>query len=138
VRRKDLDRGDLGSVVVWRLGDALLAVEVDVVDQIVSVGPDGRARTRDGDLEVVLPPGVDPEHAPGQAVVVLAGHGPDRSRIAVAAEHVEGVVESGDATALDSPAWLAGLESAHVRSLVQIEGGRVAALLHTAAMTRGP
>lgn len=128
--------GDLGAVVVWCLGDALLAVELGVVDRIVPVGPDGRARTGDGPVEVCTPQGLEPGRPPRYAVLLRGGR--DGSRLAVAAEHVEGVFEPGDATAVDQPEWLAGLDSAHVRSLIRLADQRLAVLLDVAALYEDP
>lgn len=127
-------RADPGPVVVWRLGDALLAVELDAVEAVVSVDTDGRARTRAGLLEITTPPGLDSSGASRHAVVLLRCDGEEEARIALAADEVEGVVEPDDASAVDPPEWLASVESAHLRALVPLADRRVAALLEVAAL----
>jgi chemotaxis signal transduction protein len=127
--------GDAGAVVVWRLGDAVLAVELGAVDRIVPVGPDGRARTHEGSVRVYTPQGIEPARPPRQAVLLHAG--PGGSRLAVAAEHVEGVFDPEDATAIAPPEWLVGLDSTQVRSLIRLVDQRLAVLLDVATLYRG-
>lgn len=112
-------------VVVWRLGEALLAAALDAVAEVAPVGPDGRARTREGSLDLVVPRGLTPAPAAGRAVVLYAGG----RRVAVPAEEVEGVrhCRPGDVEA--PPSWLGALAAPAVRALVRVDDRRIAALL---------
>jgi chemotaxis signal transduction protein len=132
-------RPERGSVVVWRLGEALLAVDLDAVDEVVGVEAGGRARARTGLLELVAPPGLTLPTASRQAVVVRGGGG-DRapSRLALAADQVEGVYGADQATTVARPAWLASLDAPHVAGLVQLDDGRLAAALDVGALFGGP
>jgi len=125
-----------GTLVVWRLGDALLAVPLDAVEEVVAVGGDRQARGREVVLDVVDPPGLPPHESPRHAVIIRAV-GTAR-RVALAADQVEGVRDPSDAPALDPPPWLAALASVHTRTLVRLDDRRVAALLDVAALLGDP
>lgn len=121
-------------VVVWRLGDALLAVDVDRVVEIAPVDPDGRARSRLGALTLAVPPGLAAPARPQRAVVLRTSRGP----VGAPADAVEGVHECAPGTVGAPPAWLAGLSEAGVRALVRLDDRRIAALLEPDALVAAP
>jgi chemotaxis signal transduction protein len=124
-----------GPVLLWRLGEALLAVELTAVEEIAGVDAAGRARTRAGDLPIEAPPGLESAARPARAVVLRpAGLG---RRIALAADEVEGVMEPASPGGLPTPDWLGGLGSPHVRALIRVDDVRVAALLDTDPLFSG-
>ncbi len=123
------------SFVVWRLGDALLAVPLDVVDEVAPVDASGQARGRTGSWAVVDPPGLPRSDHPRQAVVVRVTGG--EGRLALAADEVDGVRDAATAAVLDPPPWLAALSSGHTRSLIRLDDRRVAAVLDVAAVQAG-
>lgn len=133
-----MPRVEAGPVVLWRLGDALLAIELMAVEEIAPVDAAGRARSREAELEVAVPPGLAPDQPAAAAVVVRMAGAPEPRRMALAAHAVDGVVEGEQVGGVATPAWLEGLEHAHIRALLRLDDGRVAALLDTDALFRGP
>jgi chemotaxis signal transduction protein len=133
-------RGEQGALVVWRLGDALLAVPLHDVDEVVGVDPAGLARAREGPLELRAPPGLELPAASHQAVVVGGGEAAPGSarpkRMALAADEVEGVYGSDEASSEAPPTWLGEIGSPHLASLVRLQDGRVAAALDVGALFR--
>jgi chemotaxis signal transduction protein len=131
-------------MVVWRLGDALLAVALGAVDEVVGVGADGRARARGGALELHAPPGLDLPAGSRQAVIIASGAGEGvgagspPQRLALAADEVEGVYEAGDVSPLPPPGWLGRLDAPHLTGLIRLQDGRVAAALDPDALSRAP
>jgi hypothetical protein len=119
---------DAVTLVVWRSGDALLAVALAAVEAIAPVGADGQALARAGALELRSPPGLPPPAGARQAVVVRRGAGDARQRVALPADHVEGVLEARGPVR-EPPPWLAGLGAGHLAGLILLEDGRVAATL---------
>ena len=119
--------------VVWRLGEALLAAPLDAVQEVASVTKDGRARTRSGELEPLVPNGLEVPRPSRRAVVLLVG---DRG-VAVAADEVEGVAEVPESMAVAPSEWLGQLDTRHVRAVVRLVDGRLAALLEPDALLSG-
>ena len=117
-------------IVVWRVGEALLAVPLEATVEIAAVGEDRRADGRDGPLDLEPPPGLPlPEGAP-RAVIVRASS----RKVALAAEAIEGVVTVAGHGAEPVPPWLGGLSADHIEAVVRIGDGRVAALLDVDAL----
>jgi hypothetical protein len=117
-------------VVVWRAGEALLAVPLEDTIEIAAVDRDGRAAGRDGPLALEAPPGLPfPDPAPRAVIIRTAGR-----RVALAAESVEGVrTVHGEGTD-PIPAWLGRLSADHIEGMIRIHGDRVAALLDVDAL----
>lgn len=126
-----MPHGEEARAVVWRIGEALLAVPLDVAMEIAAVGADGQARARTGRLEVRTPPGVTaPPYCPHAVVVRTTG-----SPMALAAEAVDGVLAYTERHAVPAPAWLGGLPTDHIAGLIRLNDQRVAALLAVEALT---
>jgi chemotaxis signal transduction protein len=131
-------------MVVWRLGDALLAVALGAVDEVVGVDADGLARARGGALELRAPPGLDLPPGSRHAVVIAsgagegAGPGSPSQRLALAADEVVGVYEAADVSPLPPPDWLGRLDAGHLSGLIRLQDGRVAATLDPDALSRAP
>lgn len=124
--RGDGDPGaDDQQVVVWHVGDAILAVPVETVVEIASVDRDGTVRSRTGTLQPITPPGLDPPASPERAVVLRNASG----SLAMAADHVDGVTTCERGAATPTPEWLRTLPTRHLASLIRLDGDRVAALL---------
>jgi chemotaxis signal transduction protein len=119
---------DADPVIVWLTGNAVLAAPVDDVIEVAELDEHGMAHTRDGSLEPVALPGLNPEAA-RRAVVVRAAEGP----AAIPADRVEGVVGQ-EGPVRSPPEWLAGVTSRHVRGLIRLDDGRIAAVLATEAL----
>lgn len=117
-------------VVVWRVGDALLAAPVDAVVEIAAVDAAGTVRSRVGALDPRTPPGLEPPEAPVRAVVLRAGGG----HLAMAADHVDGVTAWEPGATAPTPDWLRSLPTGHVASLIRLDQDRVAALLAVDAL----
>lgn len=117
------------QLLVWRFAGAVLAAPIERVREVATTGDDGRARTREGEIDLTFPTGLHaPRPAPRAVVVEVAGR-----VIALPADSVEGVVPV-DAGAVEAPpAWVARLEPGHVRGLVRL-GPLVAAVLHLEAL----
>jgi chemotaxis signal transduction protein len=124
--------------VVWTLGEAVLAVALEVVDEVVGVDGEGLARARSGALQLTAPPGLDIPATSRQAVVVRSGEAESPARLALAADQVEGVYDSDHATLVARPGWLGRLHAPHMASLVQLHDGRLAAALDVDALFRSP
>lgn len=112
-------------VVVWRLGDALLAAPLAVAVEVAPVGPDGKARTRTGPLELRTPPGLPAPGRSPRAMVLRVGD----ELVAMAADDVEGVKSYTADRAASLPPWLRALPAGHLAGLVRVDDGRIAALL---------
>lgn len=123
--------GEATRVVVWRVGDALLAVPLDAAIEIAAVAPDGRAATRAGSLELWTPPGLQEVDDCRRAVVVRAGEG----SVAMAAETVEGVKPYTEREAAPTPPWLRSLATPYMAGLIRLDDDRVAALLAVESLT---
>lgn len=124
--------GPAGRVVVWRVGDATLAVPLDDTVEIAPV-VDGRAVTRSGPLSLRTPAGLARPGDPQHAVVVRTGG----DHAAMAADAVEGVHEgAGDRTAA-LPPWLLGVSGEQLAGLIRLDDDRIAALLHARALGPG-
>jgi hypothetical protein len=116
-----------GPIVVWHLRGALLALPLEVVEEIVAVGADGRARGRGGDVEVTAPPGLGSGEGARWGVVLRATRGA-ASRLALGADQVEGVMAGFEEVDVGSE-WLGVLDLRHLKALLRLEDGRLAALL---------
>lgn len=114
-----------GQVLVWRLGDALLAAPLEAVVEVATVGADGRATSRAGPVDLTVPPGVRSSTVTERAVVVRARG----IMLALAADDVEGVMPCTLRDSAATPPWLRSLPTTHLTGLVRLDGGRVAALL---------
>lgn len=115
-------------VIVWLTGEAVLAAPVDAVLEVAELDEHGMAHTRDGSLEPMVFPGLDAA-ACRRAVVVRAADGP----AAIPANRVEGVVGQ-QGPVRSPPEWLAGVAGRHVRGLIRLDDGRIAAVLATEAL----
>lgn len=125
--------GEAARVVVWRVGDALLAVPLAAAVEIAAVASDGKAVSRAGRLEIRTPPGIPHVSRCPRAVVVRAGP-TGGELVALAAEAVEGVKAYAEKDAAVTPEWLRGLSMAHVAGLIRVDDRRVAALLAVDAL----
>ncbi len=115
-------------MVVWQSGEALLALDLDTVEEVVKVEPSAdRAVCRAGELELASLPGMPPSPRTRRAVIVRSSSG--ARRMALGAEQVEGVFRYDSSGSLAPPAWLESLELAHLSNLVRLEDGRLAAVL---------
>lgn len=134
---------DPPTVVVWRYDGALLAVPLAAVEEIVSIDGQGRAVARGGALQIVAPPGLGMGAPTRRAVVVRPERASDadevgeEERVALAAEEVEGVVEAPVRLDVGSE-WLGGLDLGHLRGLLRLDAGRLAALLDVDSLFPGP
>lgn len=118
------DRTGPLQVVVWRLGDALLAAPVALVDEVTPLDREGRARCRTGPLALTPIPALEPGTPARNAVVVQRGG----RRFALPASTVEGVrTVAGDAH--EAPAWLGRRARRRVTGILMLEDDRLAALL---------
>jgi hypothetical protein len=136
-------------IVVWHLRGATLALPLEAVEEIVAVGDDGRARGRAGVLEVVAPPGLEEGEGVRWAVVVRGGRptarggkrtadgGEGGGGVALGADLVEGVVVGGVEVDVRSE-WLGGLDLGHLKALLRLEDGRLAALLDLESLFAEP
>jgi hypothetical protein len=136
-------------VVVWHLRGATLALPLEAVEEIVAVGDDGRARGRAGVLEVVAPPGLEEGEGVRWAVVVRGGRptarggkrtadgGEGGGGVALGADLVEGVVVGGVEVDVRSE-WLGGLDLGHLKALLRLDDGRLAALLDLESLFAEP
>lgn len=113
---------DERSAVVWRLGDALLAVDVDDVVEIAPAA-DG-AESRLGTIGFHQIPGLASRQA-GRAVVVRRGDEP----LALPADAVEGVTTYDPAENASTPDWLRDVPAVHLAGLIRLPDRRLAALL---------
>lgn len=123
--RGDWEPPDRDRVIVWRVGDALLAAPLARTAEIAAVDPDGRAMSRSGPLELQAPPGLPLPRRPHRAVVLRAGE----TAVAMAADEVEGVRSYTDRQATATPAWLDSLRTDHLAALILLDDQRIAALL---------
>jgi hypothetical protein len=136
-------------IVVWHLRGATLALPLEEVEEIVAVGDDRRARGRAGVLEVVAPPGLGDGEGVRWAVVVrggrltarggkrTAGGGGGGGGVALGADLVEGVMVGGVEVDVRSE-WLGGLDLGHLKALLRLEDGRLAALLDLESLFAEP
>jgi hypothetical protein len=125
-----------GPIVVWHLRGALLALPLDAVEEIVAIGEDGRARGRAGELEVTAPPGLGSEEGARWGVVLRAPRRAARG-VALGADQVEGVMAGGDEVD-GGLEWLGVLDLRHLKALLRLEDGRLAALLDLDSLFTGP
>jgi len=116
---------DPARALVWRSGDALLAVPVDAVLEVTDTDDEGRARSRRGPVPLSAVPGLQPAGHARRAVVVRSGG----TTLALAADEVEGVREYTVRESAPTPPWLGTLPTGHLAGLVRLDEGRVAALL---------
>jgi hypothetical protein len=136
-------------IVVWHLRGATLALPLEEVEEIVAVGYDGRARGRAGVLEVVAPPGLEEGESVRWAVVVrggratakggkrTAGGGGGGGGVALGADLVEGVMVGGVEVDLRSE-WLGELDLGHLKAVLRLDDGRLAALLDLQSLFAEP
>jgi hypothetical protein len=127
----------------------MLALPLEAVEEIVAVGDDGRARGRAGVLKVVAPPGLGDGEGVRWAVVVrggrltarggkrTAGGGAGGGGVALGADLVEGVMVGGVEVDVRSE-WLGGLDLGHLKALLRLEDGRLAALLDLESLFAEP
>ena len=126
-------------VLVWRRGEALLAVEVDSVLEIARTdAPAGTAddepvRTRGGVAPVLNLPGLPRERA-ARAVILTT----DAGLVALPADAVEGIRAMTADRFASAPEWLQALAPDHVRGIVTLDDDRLAALLAVDALRPGP
>lgn len=125
-----------GPLVVWSLGDALLAVPVAAVEEVVPVDDTGRVHARAGELDLAPASLLRVVSRPSHAVVVRAAAEAGERRLALPADRVEGVLGADRAAGIPAPGWLDGIEAPHIASLVRLDTGRVAALLDVAELFR--
>lgn len=126
-----MPRAEPDHVVVWRVGDVLLAVALDDVMEVAAVGDGRTASARGGALTLTAIRGLDTRAEPAhRAIVVRTSRGPR----AVAATEVEGVFESPDIGVHATPRWLEGVETGPVKALVRVDDQRTAALLDVEAI----
>lgn len=123
--------GNEDRVVVWRVGDALLAAPLADTAEIAAVSRDGRALSRSGRLELRTPPGLSPPARPRRAVVLRAG----KAALAMAADEVEGVRPYTERHTPATPAWIGTLKADHLAGLIRLDDDRIAALLAIDALT---
>ncbi len=124
-RPREGPQNERARALVWRSGDALLAVPLAAVLEIAAPDADGRVRSRVGSLPVSTVPGLPPAANPPRAVVIRAGG----ATVALAADDVEGVREYTARESARTPPWLRLLNIDHLAGLVRLDEGRVAALL---------
>jgi chemotaxis signal transduction protein len=117
-------------VVVWRTGEALLAVPLESTVEIAGVDAGGLAVGRDGPLELAPPPGLALPDGAQRAVVVRTPGG----TVALAADSVEGVMVVAGEGAEPVPPWLGRLPVDHIEGVVRTRDGQVAALLDVDAL----
>jgi hypothetical protein len=127
-----------GPLLVWRVGDALLAAPLAAVDEVATVGENGRAQARDGEIPVAAGPLPDAARQHRQAVILRRSDVAGEGRLALPADQVDGVVAADQAEALPAPPWLAGIHAPHMAALVRLETGDIAALLDLAELFREP
>ncbi|MEJ2503864.1 MAG: hypothetical protein P8177_11235 [Gemmatimonadota bacterium] len=120
-------------VVVWRLGDAVLAVPLADTVEIAAVDGEGRADGRGGALALTPPPGLPLPRRATLAVVVRTAAG----ATALAADEVLGVRTVADGGTEPVPAWLGALPTAHIEGMIRVDGDRTAALLDATALGPG-
>jgi hypothetical protein len=125
-----------GPIVVWHLRGALLALRLDAVEEIVAIGKDGRARGRGGELEVTAPPGLGSGEGARWGVVLRATHRAAK-RLALGADQVEGVMAGFEEVEAGSE-WLGVLDLRHLKALLRLEDGRLAALLDLDSLSTEP
>lgn len=121
---------DEGRVVVWRVGDVLLAARLADTVEIAAVASDGRAVSRSGRLEPRTPPGIPVPERPARAVVVRVGG----REMALAADEVLGIEPFTPGGVAAVPAWLDDLFAPHLTRLVRLPDHRLAALLDLTAL----
>lgn len=112
-------------IVVWRVGEALLAAPLADTVEIAAVAGDGRAVSRSGHLELRTPEGLEPPREPRRAVVVESAAGPT----AMAADEVVGVRSHRPGDVAGIPAWLSEVSDRAVTSLVRLDDDRIVALV---------
>lgn len=119
-------------VLVWRRGEALLAVEVDAVLEVARAEgstPDATVRTRAADAPVLNLPGL-PRDPATHAVIVRTGAG----LVALPADVVEGIRAVTPDRFASAPRWLHALAPDHVRGIVTLDDDRLAVLLAVDAL----
>lgn len=114
---------DEPRAVVWRVGDALLAVPVADTVEVAPVAG-GRAASQLGSLPLHDLPGIPAPGDPRRAVIVRSAAAP----LALPAETVEGVIPYQPGSA-PLPDWLRHLPAPHLDRLVRLDDRRIAALL---------
>ena len=119
-----------GRVVVWRVGEVLLAARLSDTVEIAAVASDGLAVSRSGRLEPRTPPGIAPPERPVRAVVVRVGDG----EVAMAADEVLGIEPFTPEDSASVPSWLGALSAPHLARLVRLPDHRLAALLDLHAL----
>lgn len=117
-------------MVVWRVGDALLAAPLAAIVEVAPVSADGTATSRLGALELQAAPGLPAPARPRRAVVIRTAG----AAVAIAADDVEGVQPYTEHSAAPTPAWLGTLPTAHLAGLIRLDDDRIAALLAVDAL----
>lgn len=117
------------AVLVWRWGDALLALPVVAVDEVARVGADGQAASRGAAMPVAAIPGLESREAPSTAVIARTG----ARRVALPAADVEGVV-AVSAAVRDTPGWLGDEARRRIQGVLELTDGRLAAMLRLDAV----
>jgi chemotaxis signal transduction protein len=102
------------------------------------VDEDGRARGRDGEVQIVDSTLPDAAGWHPRAIAFRHAAGASARRLALPADQVEGVVAAQEAAALTPPPWLARIDAPYIADLVRLETGEIAALLDLAELLRDP
>lgn len=119
-----MPQGEGQRVLVWRLGDALLAAPIDAVVEVAPANG-GSTESRAGRLDVRSVPGLRTRGDAPRAVILRKTSG----LMAIAADEVEGVRTSTGREESPKPGWLRTVPTDHFDGLLQLPGARVAALL---------
>jgi hypothetical protein len=125
-----------GPIVVWHFRGALLALPLSAVDEIATLDEEGRARARDGALDVQPPPGLG-MHDGARWGVVVRRKAAGAAGLALAADRVEGVVPGAREVAVGAQ-WLEGLDLRHLAKLLRLDDGRLVALLDLESLGAEP
>ena len=118
--------------IVWRIGEALLAVPLEAALEVAAVSADGMAMSRKGQLELRAPPGLPPVLDCRRAIIVVTRDG----LVALPAESVDGVLPYSVQDTAATPPWLGRLTTDHLAGLIRLDDHRIAALLAVEALRR--
>lgn len=119
--------------LVWRRGDALLAVEVDAVLEVTPAAREDAVDTREGPAPFLHLPGLPREAAP-RAVVLRSAAG----LVALPADGVDGIRAVVDGRVMPPPPWLRGFAPDYIRAIVALDDDRLAVLLAVDALRPRP